>query len=1000
MTATASNHLFYPLPHQEAGSLITAKTIVKNTYGGLWFVDVRGSLVFYDGRQLKPAVDKSGQPLTGVTDAVMIGSSLWLIKDKHAYFYSPANTALYKLNISQVDMEYVVEANGSAVFANRRGLYRIAHRSQKPEFIAFPHPIKLSGLYSNSDSVFVAPSRGVYEYRADNSVSELLLAEQQITDIFQDEQQQLWLGTLNGLYLSRQGVRVELGRSQRQSVSAIAQTDLGLWVGSKNGLYLIDQNTKSVSHYASSLHDMYSLEGNRVQALQQDDTGGLWIATNNGVNYLPPTTALMKRLRYGLDEGLLPATQINDLVQTSDGRTLLATDNGLFELSVFLNIVKHQPALGQINQMVPRGRELWLATERGIEIYARQTDTWRQLEVPDLFKQGKVVSLMVDNFGSVWVGMSSRLYRYWPDSDEWISFGSHWLRDPRGDELVTTVFADSESQIWVGTDYGLYQFEAGRLYLVEDTTKEGGVLDIYEDRIGQLWVVNNHGLQYSQTLAPLALQNISISGVRANPYCVVGGNSGLWVTSSKGLSYLSFTGRLQRHFKPPEGIITSEFYSQACMQGINGKLLFGSRQGVLEVDPTQVLAIKEPNLQLTLSEVKVDNDLRQLAGAVDDQLVIPYGVSISFEFSTVPYYGPPELSYRLIKDDKVPAEWQQVDGGTLLIDTLPPGQFTLEAKVDRLGRNGSEISRYSFAVERPWYLSMGLMTLGVVVATLVILLMVVWRSRAFKDQNLQLKQAVFRKTAKIELQKKQLNASNMQLQRILSTRQNTMAQLSHELRTPLSLALGLLSSLRQHGTGADKDKLEAAEKNLVHSLHVADQILSRDALALVEPEKQCEQWVSPIIQSSFMSWQVEAEAKQIALCLEDETQDLSVSMAPYHLEIMLGNLLSNALKYTSTNGCITVAVRELKGQLVISVSDTGKGMSEETKSHLFESYYQEEPELSPEAGFGLGLSTVKQLVELYGGDISVISYQGVGSEFILRFPVYKCSANPVDVKTY
>ncbi|WP_081879119.1 sensor histidine kinase [Photobacterium sanctipauli] len=48
----------------------------------------------------------------------------------------------------------------------------------------------------------------------------------------------------------------------------------------------------------------------------------------------------------------------------------------------------------------------------------------------------------------------------------------------------------------------------------------------------------------------------------------------------------------------------------------------------------------------------------------------------------------------------------------------------------------------------------------------------------------------------------------------------------------------------------------------------------------------------------------------------------------------------------------------------------------------------------------MGLSTVKQLVELYGGDISVISYQGVGSEFILRFPVYKCSANPVDVKTY
>ncbi|MGF1682611.1 two-component regulator propeller domain-containing protein [Photobacterium minamisatsumaniensis] len=993
MAAAASNHLFYPLPHQEAGSLIAAKKIIKNTHGGLWFVDVRGALIFYDGRQLKPAIDQAGNELTGITDAVMINNGLWLVKDSDAFYYSPAKTTLYKLNISQVPMEYVVENDGSALFANRRGLYRLQQRSQIPDFTSFPRPLKLSGLYSAGDSIFVALAKGVYEYRHDKTVSDLLLPEHDVTAIYQDDQQQLWFGTLNGLFLTREAKKVDLKRTDSQSVSSIVQTESGLWVGSKSGLYVIDQQTKAISHYQSSVHDMYALEGNRIHAMLRDEYGSLWIATNNGVNYLPPTTALMKRLRYG--EGALPAAQINDIEQTSDGRTWLATDNGLFELSAFLKIVQHQPALGKVNQVVSRRDQLWLATERGVEVYSRQTDTWKALAIPDHFQQSEVVSLMVDHFGSVWVGMTSRLYRYWPDSNEWVSFGSHWLRDPRGDEQVTTVFEDSEYQIWVGTDYGLYLFEAGRLYLERETTKEGGVLDIYEDRIGQLWVVNNHSLQYSQTLKPLSFQGILLSGVRANPYCIVGDNNGLWVTSSKGLSYFSFTGNIKRHIKSPEGIIASEFYSQACIRGVSGKLIFGGREGVLEVAPDKILASRESNLQLTLSEVKTDNDLRQLAGATGDTLTLQYGTSINFEFSTIPFYGRPVLSYRLIKDNKKPSNWLQVDGSSLLIDSLPPGEFVLEAKIDRIGSDTGEVLQYAFNVERPWFLSVGLITIAIVMVIVCILLFLTWRARAFKDQNMQLKQAVFRKTAKIELQKKQLNASNVQLQRILSIRQNIMAQLSHELRTPLRLSLSLLSSIRQESSLIDDDKLDATEKNITHSLHVAEQILSRDTLALVEPEKSCEQLVSPIIQASCMSWQVEAEEKQIVVCLEDETEGLSVYMAPYHLEIMLGNLLSNALKYTGDKGCITVAVRELHKQLVISVSDTGKGMSEETKAHLFESYYQEEPELNPQAGFGLGLSTVKQLVELYGGDISVISYQGVGSEFILRFPVHHRAQNVV-----
>lgn len=206
-----------------------------------------------------------------------------------------------------------------------------------------------------------------------------------------------------------------------------------------------------------------------------------------------------------------------------------------------------------------------------------------------------------------------------------------------------------------------------------------------------------------------------------------------------------------------------------------------------------------------------------------------------------------------------------------------------------------------------------------------------WRARVYRRQNLFLKQSVFRQTARIELHKKQLYASNKHLQRILHMRQKFMAQLYHELRTPLSLILGPIRKMHASSKGEETQQLQLVANNVERFLHLVEQLLTRDAQAFLEPDKPCEQRVSPIIQACCMSWQLEADQKDIALCLEDDTEGVSVLVAPYHLEIMIGNLLSNALKFTSRYGCINVAVKDLDHQLVVSVSDTGKGMPEDVR---------------------------------------------------------------------
>lgn len=97
------------------------------------------------------------------------------------------------------------------------------------------------------------------------------------------------------------------------------------------------------------------------------------------------------------------------------------------------------------------------------------------------------------------------------------------------------------------------------------------------------------------------------------------------------------------------------------------------------------------------------------------------------------------------------------------------------------------------------------------------------------------------------------------------------------------------------------------------------------------------------------------------------------------------NLLGNAVKFTPPGGEITAEVAVREGNILVRISDTGEGMSEETLSHLFDPYYQGDASHS-KSGLGLGLSIAKRIVELCGGDISVQSQPDLGSSFTVTLP--------------
>ena len=127
----------------------------------------------------------------------------------------------------------------------------------------------------------------------------------------------------------------------------------------------------------------------------------------------------------------------------------------------------------------------------------------------------------------------------------------------------------------------------------------------------------------------------------------------------------------------------------------------------------------------------------------------------------------------------------------------------------------------------------------------------------------------------------------------------------------------------------------------------------------------------------------------LSLALEVGAEAVWVTADPERLELVLGNLLDNAAKYTEPGGRVTVSVEATSAEVVLRVRDTGVGIAPEVLPFVFDPFVREGiPGVRPRRGSGVGLLLVRTLVELHGGRVEASSAgRGRGSEFVVRLPV-------------
>lgn len=267
-----------------------------------------------------------------------------------------------------------------------------------------------------------------------------------------------------------------------------------------------------------------------------------------------------------------------------------------------------------------------------------------------------------------------------------------------------------------------------------------------------------------------------------------------------------------------------------------------------------------------------------------------------------------------------------------------------------------------------------------------------FKGRIFNFRDVSESQKVALLEEKIRTNQKLLE-ENLEYEEIKNRFLNTI---SHEFKTPLTVILGavqLIMTIHNKETMCPtfkkaRENLDMIRKNCYRMIKLTNNLLDITKIdsGILDLDLKNQDIVS-IIEDVTLSTVKYAKMKGITVTFESNIEEKIIGCDAYLLERVMLNLISNAIKYTNTNGEIKVYIEDCNDSIIIRVKDNGIGIPEEKQDVIFDRFGLADTSFKRDhEGIGIGLAIVKSLVEQHGGKISLQSQVNYGSEFIIELP--------------
>ena len=902
--------------------------IIEDVDGKVWVGSTKGLALFsFKTKEFSyfPFVNKDGY----VVEIVNISA---LCKDRQGKLWVGTTAGLFSFNLVLNRFEEATfKLSSGENFSFENTYIRTILEDKNRNFNIGTENRGLFVISPNSQNLF-----NIQNYTTENSE----IGHNIVQSLIIDRSENLWIGTLSGISktdLKKKKFNLYRKNNSPNSVDLLGNViaslykdeDGILWVGNwGQGLNKFNRETNQVEHFSTLQPGNHKISNDFIHVIFKDSENNIWLGTRNGLfNYDKPANKFVPYYEYFKNTVLpkLNDTRIYTIIQDKAANYWIGTQNGLLKINL---------------------------KNSTVETFRNEVENDNQISA------NLVYCILEDTDGLIWIGTVSGLDVYNPVSKKI----KHYRKQENGlsDDFIITLCEDKHGKIWIGTSTYINVFD-----------KTDSIFT---------WFNREYGLPNNRIFE-----------------IVNDKNNNIWVTTGKGLCKFDEKQNKFQTFTLEDGLQSLEFNIRAACVCNDGELLFGGMNGFNSFYPDSISRNPFiPNLVFTSFYIQKGTLKEYIQLGESPEVVLNHNTySFTIEFAALEYTNTHKNNYSY-KMEGISDEWIDIGNRRFVpFFALQPGEYSFKVK----GSNNDGVwnaneKSLKIVILPPWWRSVYAYFAYLIIIVLAIVSYIKMRERKLKNDKKILEQKVLERTLQIEEQNKLIVSKNQELKELNSTKDKLFSIIGHDLGNQFNIILGFLDVLVSDFKKLDQSKVE------VHLNHINNS--SKQAFNLLENLLTWARMQANLLTFNPEVFEVQAKISESVGLFEGACAKKNIKIEVTQSEKILvcadinmfstvfRNLVANAIKFTHEKGRISVQIKKLEEFCEISVSDNGVGISEEDIRKIFRVDNKHKTlGTKGEKGTGLGLILCKEFVEKNGGQISIKSEVGKGSEFCFILPFAK-----------
>ena len=749
---------------------------------------------------------------------------------------------------------------------------------------------------------------------------------------------------------------------------------------SEHGALIIKKGSNKVEQLENS-NSNFNLSTAFVNDIIEDKDNNLWIGCyKKGLYLLNQRQQAFSSWSFSAQNYII-GSSVSSIAPGENGETWCTVQNsGVFCFDASGKIIAHptSPA-GTCIIYKDRQGAYWISNGSALYSYNPHTGTYQEKLT---FTSAGIYCMTDDNQGNLYISVYSKgLYIYNVESGKATVLNMR-QRGNKGflcNDWVRSMAFDHTGHLWIGTSNGVSCLNTKTLsfkdfgwnIILKDRQANG----ICEGKNGNMIIGTEEGLYLfdRKNNKTLALPHAEV--LKGKQVCsIIKDHQGdLWISTTMGIWQYDQKNRQFIGHINGNGLTTREYVLGSSMHTASDLIAFGTSDGITTFYPERVRAKKMELGDVHLTNFIIDG---KPINCLTDEFTISYEEnSFTLEFSLLNYRNTDNISFQYRINE---GKWNSTNEGSNAVsfNKLKPGSYTLEVRAMSNGNFSKKSTIIHIKVCDPWYASTWAFLLYFLTAAGIILY-IIYRYERHRKEDLE------------------------------ETKMQFLINATHDIRSPLTLIMGPLNKLKTRITDAEsKQNIDTIDRNAQRLLLLVNQILDERKIDKDQMHLHCQKTdLKEFLRGIMSLYNFNAQERSITLSLKEdeslkEEGNLQVWIDRINFDKVISNLLSNAMKYTSDSGEITLIIGKNKESAIIKVEDTGIGLKEEKTDRLFERFYQgnNNSDIHIE-GTGIGLNLCRALVKMHGGTIRAYNRtDGIkGSCFEVNIPLGKEHLKPEEI---